>query len=87
MLRTDPPEIDKLLALGGEGDREAVRSLMPLLSQLDAEQGRIVELRFFGGHSIELTAKVLGRSPATVKRDWSTARIWLYQQLNAEARA
>ena len=54
------------------------------LSRLDANQGRIVELRFFGGLSIEETATVLGKSPATVKRDWSTARIWLYQQLNGE---
>jgi RNA polymerase sigma factor (TIGR02999 family) len=56
------------------------------LSRLDSEQGRLVELRFFGGLSIEETAKVLGKSPATVKRDWSTARIWLYQQLNGEPR-
>ena len=57
------------------------------LSRLDSDQGHIVELRFFGGLSIEETAKVLGKSPATVKRDWSTARIWLYQQLNGEAQA
>jgi len=55
------------------------------LSRLDSDQGRIVELRFFGGLSIEETAKVLGKSAATVKRDWSTARIWLYQKLNGEA--
>jgi RNA polymerase sigma-70 factor (ECF subfamily) len=54
------------------------------LSRLDAEQGRIVELRFFGGLSIEETAEALGRSPATVKRDWSTARMWLYKQLNGD---
>lgn len=52
------------------------------LSRLDAEQGRIVELRFFGGLSIEETAQVLGKSPASVKRDWSSARIWLFKQLN-----
>jgi RNA polymerase sigma factor (TIGR02999 family) len=57
------------------------------LSRLDAEQGRIVELRFFGGLSIEETAEVTGSSPATVKRDWSTARLWLYQRLNGEAGA
>ena len=57
------------------------------LSRLDAEQGRLVELRFFGGLSIEETAQVLGKSPATVKRDWSTARIWLYQHLKGEAPA
>lgn len=55
------------------------------LSRLDPEQGRIVELRFFGGLSIEETAQALGRSPATVKRDWSTARIWLYKQLNGDS--
>jgi RNA polymerase sigma factor (TIGR02999 family) len=52
------------------------------LSRLDSEQGRIVELHFFGGFSIEETAAVLSISPATVKRHWSTARIWLFQQLN-----
>ena len=57
------------------------------LSHLDREQARIVELRFFGGLSIEETAEVIGKSPATVKRDWSTARIWLYQRLSGEARA
>ena len=57
------------------------------LSRLDSEQGRIVELRFFGGFSIEETAEVLGISSATVKRHWMTARIWLFQQLNGEARA
>lgn len=56
------------------------------LSQLDPEQSQIVELRFFGGFSIEETAEVLGISPATVKRYWSTARIWLYQQLSGKAR-
>jgi RNA polymerase sigma factor (TIGR02999 family) len=55
------------------------------LSKLDREQGRVVELRFFGGLSIEETAEALGKSPATVKRNWSTARIWLYQRLNGES--
>jgi RNA polymerase sigma factor (TIGR02999 family) len=57
------------------------------LSRLDREQGRIVELRFFGGFSIEETAAVLEISPATVKRHWSTAKIWLYQQLKGEVHA
>lgn len=57
------------------------------LSKLDLQQGRIVELRFFGGLSIEETGEALGISPATVKRRWSTARIWLYQQLRGEAGA
>ena len=190
MLRTDPPEIDDLLALWGEGDREALRALIPLiygelrktahgqirragspgslqttalvheaylrihqdfrgqfqnkahfmavcallmrqilvgyernrraakrggdhdnctledfhavangrpvdlldldraltaLSRLDSNQARIVELRFFGGLSIEEAADALEISPATVKRHWSSARVYLYQQLTGNA--
>jgi RNA polymerase sigma factor (TIGR02999 family) len=51
------------------------------LSQLDSRQGQIVELRFFGGLSIEETAVALGISPATVKREWMTARLWLKKQI------
>ena len=51
------------------------------LSRLDPRQGQIVELRFFGGLSIEETSQVLGVSPATVKREWTTARIWLRKQV------
>lgn len=57
------------------------------LSELDAQQGRIVELRFFGGLTIEDTSEVLGISPATVKRDWVTARAWLYRAMTGEALA
>ena len=53
------------------------------LTELDPQQGRVVELRYFGGLSIEETAEVLSVSPATVKRDWSTARLWLLQQMEA----
>jgi RNA polymerase sigma factor (TIGR02999 family) len=51
------------------------------LSRLDARQGQIVELRFFGGLSLEETALVLGVSPSTVKREWMTARLWLKKQI------
>jgi RNA polymerase sigma factor (TIGR02999 family) len=51
------------------------------LSQLDSRQGQIVELRFFGGLSLEETALVLGVSCATVKREWMTARLWLKKQM------
>jgi RNA polymerase sigma factor (TIGR02999 family) len=57
------------------------------LSGLDAQQGRIVELRFFAGLTIEDTSEVLGISPATVKRDWVTARAWLFRAMTGEARA
>jgi RNA polymerase sigma factor (TIGR02999 family) len=51
------------------------------LSRLDSRQGQIVELRFFGGLSIDETALVLGVSSATVKREWITARLWLRKEL------
>jgi len=51
------------------------------LGRLDARQARIVELRFFAGLSIEETSAVLDLSPATVKREWSTARAWLRREL------
>jgi RNA polymerase sigma factor (TIGR02999 family) len=51
------------------------------LSELDPQQGRIVELRYFGGLSISETATVLGISEATVKRDWATARAWLHREI------
>lgn len=57
------------------------------LAQMDPHQSRIVELRFFGGLSIEETAEVLGVSAATVKRHWTTARLWLYQEMSGQARA
>jgi RNA polymerase sigma-70 factor (ECF subfamily) len=53
------------------------------LERLDPQQGRIVELRFFSGLSIEDTANVLSISPATVKRDWAAARAWLFREVGA----
>jgi RNA polymerase sigma factor (sigma-70 family) len=55
------------------------------LAALDQQQGRLIELRFFGGLSIEDTAVVLGISPATVKREWATARAWLQRELKKDA--
>jgi RNA polymerase sigma factor (TIGR02999 family) len=56
------------------------------LARLDPQQGRLVELRFFAGLSIEETARVMGTSPATVKREWATARAWLQRELKNTAR-
>ncbi|HET6181038.1 MAG TPA: sigma-70 family RNA polymerase sigma factor [Candidatus Sulfotelmatobacter sp.] len=56
---------------------DALRSL----SQLDEQQGRVVELRFFGGLSTEEIANVLGISATTVKRDWAVAKAWLTRQM------
>lgn len=59
----------------------AINEALTSLAKLDPRQCTIVELRFFAGLSIEDTAEVLGMSPATVKRDWITARAWLLQQM------
>jgi len=53
------------------------------LEQLDPDQARIVELRFFGGLTVEETAAVMASSPATVKREWAMAKAWLYPRLKA----
>jgi DNA-directed RNA polymerase specialized sigma24 family protein len=52
------------------------------LTAIDPQQGRIVELRFFGGLTVEETARFLQISPATVKRDWSLAKAWLYREIH-----
>ena len=57
------------------------------LAELDAQQSRIVELRFFAGLSIEDTSEVMGISRATVKRDWVSARAWLYRAMTGETQA
>jgi RNA polymerase sigma factor (TIGR02999 family) len=60
----------------------ALDEALTALAQLDPEQSRIVEMRFFGGLSIEDTATVLGVSPSTVKREWASARAWLSRELD-----
>jgi RNA polymerase sigma factor (TIGR02999 family) len=62
-------------------DLLALDQSLEKLERLDPQQGKVVELRYFGGLSIEETADVLGISPATVKREWGTARLWLVQQM------
>ncbi len=62
---------------------QALDEALDKLAKLDLQQSKIVELRFFGGLSIEDSANVLGISPATVKRDWAAARAWLYREMSA----
>jgi RNA polymerase sigma factor (TIGR02999 family) len=75
------------LADAGEISTEVNEQLIELdlalkeLEQFDAKQARIVELRYFGGLTIEETAEVLEISPATVKREWTMARAWLYEKV------
>jgi RNA polymerase sigma factor (TIGR02999 family) len=64
-----------------EVDLLALNEALEELAKMDPQQGRIVELKFFGGLSIEETAEVLGIGHATVERDWKMARAWLRRQL------
>jgi len=66
-----------------EIDVVAVDEALSRLAKFDPQLGRIIELRFFGGLSIEETAEALNISSATVKRDWSTARAWLYREMRS----
>jgi len=68
-----------------ELDLVALDTALNKLAGLDPQQSRLIELRFFGGLSIEETALVLGISPATVKREWATARAWLQRELKKDA--
>ena len=70
-LETPAPALDIL----------ALDQLLVTLTSLDPQQGRIVELRFFGGLTVEESAEVLGISSTTVKRDWRSAKAWLYREL------
>jgi RNA polymerase sigma factor (TIGR02999 family) len=54
------------------------------LAEIDPQQSRVVELRVFGGLTVEDTAEALGISPRTVKREWSMAKAWLHQQIKKE---
>jgi RNA polymerase sigma factor (TIGR02999 family) len=59
----------------------SVDEALSRLARLDADQARIVELRFFAGLTVEETAHLLNRSPRTIKREWRLARAWLYREL------
>jgi RNA polymerase sigma factor (sigma-70 family) len=69
-----------------EVDLVALDDALAKLGSLDPQQGRIIELRFFGGLSIEETAVVVGVSPATIKREWATARAWLQREMEREVK-
>ncbi len=77
-------------AAGGTPPREvdviALDAALTRLTGLYPEQGRLVELRFFGGLTIEETGEAMGISPATVKRQWTVARAWLLRDLEGEVR-
>ena len=73
----DPPAANGSAA----SDVLAIDEALGRLAALDPDQARVVELRFFGGLTVDETARVLERSPRTVKREWRLARAWLYRAL------
>jgi RNA polymerase sigma factor (TIGR02999 family) len=67
---------------GREVDLLALDEALDKLAKLDPQQSRIIELRYFAGLSVEDTSEFLGISPATVKRSWSSARLWLLREMS-----
>lgn len=82
-LDTDAPLADP----GPSLDVLALDEALARLASIDAQKARVVELRFFGGLSVDETAATLGVSPSTVDRDWVFARTWLHRAMSAEGRA
>ncbi|HEY2018268.1 MAG TPA: ECF-type sigma factor [Bryobacteraceae bacterium] len=79
------PLDDVLLAVEAGGiEVIALDSALESLARIDERKGRVVELRYFAGLSLEETAEVLGVSVETAKRDWKMARAWLYTQLDGK---
>jgi RNA polymerase sigma factor (TIGR02999 family) len=68
-----------------EADLVALDDALTALAEIDPRQSQVVELRFFGGLSVEETAEVLKVSPETVMRDWKVAKLWLLRELSAGA--
>ena len=64
-------------------DLAALDDALMLLAERDPRKAQVVEMRFFGGLSVEESAEVLGVSPVTVMRDWRTAKAWLYRELSS----
>jgi RNA polymerase sigma factor (TIGR02999 family) len=77
-------ELDEAMAVAQTGtdiDLLGLNDALDALAELDERQSRIVELRFFAGLSIEETAEVMHLSPASIKREWQTARAWLFRRM------
>ena len=74
------------LPLPQKTDLVALDEALKALASKDSRKSQIVELRFFGGLSVEETAEVLHVSPDTVKRDWRLAKLWLLRELEGEER-
>jgi len=78
-----PFEEEAVAAVESEVDLVALDDALTRLAGLDVQQARVVELRYFTGLGIEETAEALGISPATVKREWQSARAWLCREIES----
>jgi RNA polymerase sigma factor (TIGR02999 family) len=77
--------LEETAIVGGDRlDLVALDDALNALARVDPRKVQVVELRFFGGLSIEETAAMLKVSPVTVRRDWSSAKIWLYRELTGQ---
>ena len=81
-ITLNPDQLAESTAVNADVDVLALDQALARLAELDVQQSHIVELRYFGGLSIEDTSQFLGVSPATVKRDWASARAWLLRELS-----
>ena len=77
------PDLDNIPANGSDHSRDfvALDDALTELAQIDPRKAKVIELRFFGGLSVEETAEILGISPQSVMRDWRLARSWLMREL------
>jgi RNA polymerase sigma factor (TIGR02999 family) len=78
-------EFLEALPINGDAELLALNDSLDELSRIDERQGKIVEMKFFGGLSAPEISEVLGISRSTVDRDWATARVWLHRQMNRTA--
>jgi RNA polymerase sigma-70 factor (ECF subfamily) len=78
--------LEEVAVVGGDADIDlvALDHAMSALERLDPRKMRVVEMRFFGGLNVEETAEVLKVSTVTIKREWRSARAWLYRELTGE---
>jgi RNA polymerase sigma factor (TIGR02999 family) len=79
--------LDEGLLVGGDPSRDlvALDDALEALTAVDPRKGQVVEMRFFGGLTVDETAEVLKVSPETVMRDWSLAKAWLLRELRKDA--
>lgn len=83
---SEAPDLDQIPDLSSRRDSElvAVHEALDGLVRIDARKARVIELRFFGGMSVDETAVVLAVSPQTVMRDWKLAKVWLTRELKKQ---